>query len=108
MAEPLRHHPDVEGVLDRNDGLSPPWTGWSPQTDRARKEIMVADRHLESNTDRINPGEWAELAKQASTICDNMLKDLRQAHEQTVEPHQLEHHLHIDYSARPTGPELSL
>ncbi len=105
------HHAlPIEAVLDRNDGFSPPWTGWSPQTDRARKEITVADRQLESKADRINPSEWVELAEQASTICNDMLKDLRvrQAHERTMEPHRVEHHLHIDYSARPGGPELSL
>jgi hypothetical protein len=105
------HHAlPIEAVLDRNDGFSPPWTGWNPQTDRARKEITVADWHLESKADGINPSEWAELAEQASTIRDDMIKDLRvrQAHQQTIQPHQVEHHLHIDHSARPAGPQLSL
>ena len=65
------HHAlPIEAALDRNDGLSPPWTGWSPQTDRARHEIAVADRVLEASSDALEPAEWAELAQQAGVVLD--------------------------------------
>ncbi|MHB1536710.1 MAG: hypothetical protein ACYC1D_19300 [Acidimicrobiales bacterium] len=58
------HHAlPVEAALDRNDGVNPPWTGWSQQTDRARREIKIADRLLQAESGGINPAEWAELAQ---------------------------------------------
>jgi hypothetical protein len=34
------HHAlDIEAAVDRNDGRSLPWTGWSPQTDRAPTKL---------------------------------------------------------------------
>jgi chromosome segregation ATPase len=106
------HHAlPIEAALDRNDGVIPPWTGWSRQTDRARQEITVADRVLEAASDGVNPAEWAELAQQAGTIREQALRDLRvrQAHQEKMSPaHQAEHHLHIDQSLRPRGPEIGL
>ena len=103
------HHAlPIEAALDRNDGVSPPRTGWGQQTDRARQEIAVADRLLEAKSGAIHPTEWAELAQQAGTIREQALRDLRvrKAHQQTMSPtHQAEHHLRIDYSVRPCGPE---
>ncbi|MDA8044806.1 MAG: AAA family ATPase [Actinomycetota bacterium] len=65
------HHAlDIEAILDRNDGRSPAWTGWSPHTDRARRQIAVADRVLETRTAWPQPAEWAELAEQAGAILD--------------------------------------
>jgi conjugative relaxase-like TrwC/TraI family protein len=67
------HHAlDIEAVLDRNDGRSPAWNGWSPQTDRARHEIVVADRVLEASSDRPQAAEWSELAEHAGTILDQI------------------------------------
>jgi conjugative relaxase-like TrwC/TraI family protein len=67
------HHAlDIEAALDRNDGASPPWTGWSPQTDLARRQIAIADRVLQASTDRPGPTEWAELAEQAGTVFDQV------------------------------------
>jgi conjugative relaxase-like TrwC/TraI family protein len=105
------HHAlPVEAALDRNHGVSPP-AGWGRQTDRARQEIAVADRLLKAKSGGLNPTEWAELAQQAATIREQALRDLRvrKTFEQTMSPnHQAEHHLGIDYSARPGGPEIGL
>ena len=106
------HHAlSVEAVVDRNDGVDPRWTGWSPNAERAKREIVIADHHLECEAEAINPSDWSALAQQASTIYDDMLRNLRvrQAQERTtVWAHQAEQHLHIDQSLRPGGPELSL
>jgi hypothetical protein len=67
------HHAlDIEAAVDRNDGRSPPWTGWSPQTDLARHQIAIADRVLQASSDRPGPTEWAELAQQAGTVLDQV------------------------------------
>jgi hypothetical protein len=96
------HHAlPVEAVLDRNDGVSPPWTGWSQQTDRARREIKIADRLLQVESGGIN----------AATISEQALRDLRvrNTFEQKMTPtHEAEHHLGIDHSAGPRGPEIGL
>jgi hypothetical protein len=106
------HHAlPIEAALDSNDGLSPPWTGWSQQTDRARQEIKIADQLLQVEAGGLNPTERAELAQQTATIREQALIDLkaRKAREQTTPPiHQAEHHLGIDYSAGPRGPEIGL
>jgi conjugative relaxase-like TrwC/TraI family protein len=106
------HHAlPVEAALDRNDGVTPPWTGWSQQTDQARREIKIADQLLEVAPGGLNPTEWAELAQQAAKIREQVVRDLRvrKAFEQTMSPtHQAEHHLGIEHSARPRGPEIGL
>jgi hypothetical protein len=105
------HHAlPVEAALDRNDGVSPR-KGWSPQTDRARQEIAVADRLLEAKSGGLDPTVWAELAHQAATIREAAVRDLRvrKAFEQTMSPtHQPEHHLGINLSAGPRGTEIGL
>jgi hypothetical protein len=106
------HHAlPVEAVLDRNDGIDPRWTGWSPNAERAKKEIAIADQHLDCKTEAINPSDWPALAQQASTIYDDMLRNLRSNQAQvrtTPWALQPDQHLHIDRSIRPRGPELSL
>ena len=106
------HHAlPVEAALDRNDGVNPPWTGWSRQTDRARREIKIADQLLQVESDGVNPADWAEMAQSAGTIREQDLRDLRvrNAYEQTMTPtHEAEHHLGIDLSAGPRGPEIGL
>jgi hypothetical protein len=106
------HHAlPIEAALDRNDGVSPPRTGWSQQTDRARREIKIADRLLQVDSGGINAAEWAETAQQAATIREQALRDLRvrNTFEQTLRPtHEAEHHLGIDHSVRPGGPEIGL
>lgn len=57
----------IEASLDRNDGRSPPWTGWSQQTQAAREEIAVADRFLETST-APESTEWANFAREAATL----------------------------------------
>ena len=104
------HHAlPIEAALDRNDGVSPPRTGWSRHDDRARQEIAVADRLLEAKSGGTNPTEWAELAQQAGTLREQALRDLRvrKAYQETMAPnHQAEHQLSIDHSVRPHGPEI--
>ncbi len=106
------HHAlTIEAAIDRNDGVSPPRTGWSRQDDRARQEIAVADRPLEAKSGAISPTEWAELAQQAGTLREQALRDLRvrTPHQETMSPtHQAEHHLSIDQSVRPREPEIGL
>ncbi len=106
------HHAlPIEAALDRNDGVSPPRTRWSQHDDRARQEIAVADRLLQTKSAVTNPTEWAELAQQAGTLREHALRDLRarRAYQETMSPtHQAEHHLSIDHSVRPRGPEIGL
>jgi hypothetical protein len=105
------HHAlPVEAALDRNDGVSPPWTGWSQQTDRARREIKIADQLLEVEPAGTNTAAWADLARRASTIREQLVRDLRVRHtvEQSRTPTpQPVHHLDINYSAS-RGPEIGL
>lgn len=106
------HHAlPVEAVLDRNDRVNPRWTGWSPNAERVKREIAIADQHLEAKTEAIHPSDWSALAQQANTIYDHMLRNLRvrQAPERTTaRTHPAEQHLNIDQSLHPGGPELSL
>ena len=106
------HHAlPVEAALDRNDGVSPPWTGWSKQADRACCEIKIADQLLQVESGGINPTQWAELAEQAATIREQALKDqrVRNAYEQKMTPtHEAEHHLGIGHPAVPLGPQIGL
>jgi hypothetical protein len=106
------HHAlPIEAALDRNDGATPFWTGWSRHTDRVRQEIAVADRLLEAKSGGLDPTVWAELAHQAAIIRDAALRDLRvrKAFEQKMSPtHQPEYHLGIDHSPGPTGTEIGL
>jgi hypothetical protein len=106
------HHAlPIEAALDRTDGVSPPWTGWNQQTERARQEIAVADRLVAAKSGGLDPTEWAELSQQAARIREAAVRDLRvrKAFEQTMSPtHQAEHHLGIDYSVGSRGPELGL
>jgi conjugative relaxase-like TrwC/TraI family protein len=104
------HHAlPIEAALDRNDGVIPSWTGWSRQTDRARQEIALADRLLETQWGDPDPTEWAELAQQAATIREQAVRVLtvRRNLEQTMSPtRQPEYHVGIDHSAGPCGPEI--
>ena len=106
------HHAlPIEAALDRNDGFGPPQTGRSRQNDQARQEIAVADRLLEAKSAVTNPTAWAELARQAGTLREHALRDLRvrRAYPETMSPtHHSEHHLHIDHSVRSRGPEIDL
>ena len=106
------HHAlPIEAALDRNDGVRPPRAGWSQRDDRARQEIAVANRLLEAKSAVTNPTEWAKLARQAGTLREQALRDVRvrRAYHEAMAPnHQAEHHLSIDHSVRPRGPEIGL
>ena len=101
----------IEAFVDRNDEVSPPSTGWSRQADRARQEITIADRLLETSDHAGDPTEWAKLAGQADTL-------RKEAHRQVIAQRALESRMSpfpqkqwspgIDNSAAPGGPELSL
>jgi conjugative relaxase-like TrwC/TraI family protein len=105
------HHAlPIEAALDRHNGASSR-PGWSPQIDRARQEIAIADRVLQAKSGDLDPTEWAEIAHRAATIRDQALRDLRvrKAFEQTSSPtRQAQRHLGIDYSAASRGPEVGL
>jgi hypothetical protein len=75
----------IEATLDRNDGKSPPWTGWSQQTQAAREEIAVADRLLETSI-APEPAEWADLAREAATLREHVHRSaaLRQVAQQLL------------------------
>jgi len=61
----------IEATLDRNDGKSPPWTGWSQQMQAAKEEIAVADRLLETSV-APEPTEWANLAREAASLREHL------------------------------------
>ena len=100
----------VEAVLDRNDGVLPPSTH-SQGNVRARQDIALADRCLDTASDTFDPTKWAQLAQQAASVRDQLQQNVRvQAainHRiaQTQEAHR---HRGIDNVAAPRGPELSL
>ena len=62
------HALGIEAVLDRNDALGAPPTRQSPAMARARQEIAIADRLLDSSADLADPASWAELAGQAAAL----------------------------------------
>jgi hypothetical protein len=70
----------IEATLDRNDGVSPPWTGWSQQIRAAREEIAVADQLLETSI-APEPAEWANLAHEAAALREDACRSaaVRQA-----------------------------
>ena len=80
----------------------------SGQTDRAKKEIAVADRHLKA-TEGVNPSEWAEPRNRPAPSAMAWVRDerIRQAAGQTrSSAPQAEHHLRIDHSqCAPPAPK---
>jgi hypothetical protein len=106
------HHAlDIEAALDRNDGRTPAWRGWSQQTDRARHEIAVAGRVLEASSDEADPTEWAELAQQAAVILDQVRRVERNlaARQRTAGQGQQAHPTaSIDPAAERLQPGISL
>jgi len=63
-----------EAMLGHNDGASPPWTGWSQETQAAREEIAVADRLLEIRGEP-GPEGWADLAREAAIVREYLQRD---------------------------------
>ena len=63
------HHAlGIEAVLDRGDGLGAPPPVQSPVMGRARQDVAIADRLLQSSADLADPASWAELAGQAAAL----------------------------------------
>jgi hypothetical protein len=100
----------VEALLDRNDGVIPPSTH-SQRNVRARQDIALADRCLNTASHTSDPTEWAELAQQAAALRDELHRNVRvQAaiNHRTAQPQQAQRHPSIDNLAAPRGPEFSL
>ena len=105
------HHAlDVEAALDRNDGRAPAWAGWSPQSDRARHQIAVADRVLQASDPHPQPTEWAALAVQARSVLDHARRAERmRARQGTKRPSPgAPPASWVDPAAERTSPGLSL
>ena len=63
------HHAlGIEAVLDRSDALGAPPTGRSPAMARARQDVAIADRLLQSTADVADPAGWAELTDWAAAL----------------------------------------
>jgi conjugative relaxase-like TrwC/TraI family protein len=104
------HHAlDIEATLDRNGGRSPAQAGWSPQIDRARHQITVADRVLQAGSDQPGPSEWAELAERAGAVLDQvrLLEHIRAPIQRTANQWQ-QPQPWIDLSAERAQPGIDL
>jgi AAA domain len=82
----------IEAELDHNNGSSRRGNG-SPQIDRARRQIAVADRVLKARSDRPGPAEWDRLAQQAGAVIDQARREARSRNMQETaaqwqEPHR--------------------
>jgi hypothetical protein len=100
----------VETVLDRHDGVLPPPTQ-SQRNERARQDITLADRCLDTASDTSNPTAWAELAQQAAALRDELHRNIRvqaAVNHRIAQTQEAQHHPRIDTVAAPRGPELSL
>ena len=100
----------VEAVLDRNDGVIPPSTH-SQRNVRARQDIALADRCLDTASDTSDPTEWAELAQQAAALRDELHQNVRvqaAVNHRIAQTQEAQRHLSIDNLAAPTGARLSL
>jgi len=62
----------IEAFLDQTDGRFPNGTLRSLRTERARQQILLADRLLKNGPERDVPAEWANLTQQASAILDQV------------------------------------
>jgi hypothetical protein len=99
----------VEAVLDRNDGVLLPSTQ-SQRNVRARQDVALADRCLDTATETFDPTEWAELAQQAASLRDQLHRNVRvQAaiNQRIAQTQEAQRHPRIDNVAAPRGPELS-
>ncbi len=101
----------IEAFVDRNDATSAPSTGRSQEAERARQEIVIADRLLETRDRAVDPVEWANLAGQAAILRKAAHRQLaaQRAHDSRMSPFpQARWSPEIDNSAERRGPELSL
>ena len=105
-----QHALAVEAVLDRNDGVLPPSTQ-SQRNVRARQDIALADRCLDTASETFDPTEWAELAQQAAVLRDQLHRNVRgQAaiNQRIAQTQEAQRHPRMDNVAAPRGLELSL
>jgi len=100
----------VEAFLDRTDGRFPTGTQWSAQNDRARKQILVADRLLKASGGGHTPTEWADLAQRASAVLDQLRRVERdRASRQRAAGHwQQPDPALLDFGTERAGPHISL
>jgi hypothetical protein len=100
----------VEALLDRNDGVTQPSTH-SQRDVRARQDIALADRCLDTASDTFDPNEWVELAQQAAALRDQLHRSVRvQAanNQRIAQTQDAQRHPRIDNVAASRWPELSL
>ena len=105
------HAQPIEAFVDRNDGDRPRWTGWSPQTDRTRREIALADRLLQTDNHAPDPVEWAKIADQAATLYKRAVRHVaeqRAAARRHAPFTQPEWTPGVETTPERRGPELSL
>ena len=83
----------------------------SQYTARARQEITLADRCLETSINPSDPAEWAKLAKQAATLRDQAHHNIRLQAAidlRIAQTQQAQRHPGIENVATQPGPGLSL
>ena len=100
----------IEAILDRTNSTTLASTP-SQYTARARQEITLADRRLDTSVVSSDPAEWAKLAQQAATLRDEVHRNVKlQAaiDRRIAQTQQAQRHPEIDNVATPHGPELSL
>jgi conjugative relaxase-like TrwC/TraI family protein len=100
----------IEAVLDRNDSATLVSTH-RQHTARARQEITLADRYLDTSIDSSDPAEWAKLTQRAATIRDEVHRNIRlqaASDPRIAQTQQAQHHPRVDNVATPLGPGLSL
>ena len=105
------HHAlGIEAVLDRGDGLGAPPTGRSPAMARARQDVAIADRLLQSTADAADPAGWAELADRAAALRNEAQRLIvaRATIDRLVAPAQWVQPSHGMGDAARQGPEVSL
>jgi hypothetical protein len=101
----------IEVVLDRNDGTTPARTVSTRTNQRARQEISIADRLLETRDYPSDPVEWAKLADQAAGLREAAHRHFaaQRAQSQRMSPFpQTPWDPGIDNSLGRRGPEFSM
>jgi hypothetical protein len=82
-------------------------TAHSQHTARARQEIILADRYLDTSIDSSDPAEWAKLAQRAATLCDKVHRNVRlQAaiDRRIAQTQKAQRHPGVDNVFTPRGP----
>jgi conjugative relaxase-like TrwC/TraI family protein len=100
----------IEATLDRNNNATLASTR-SQRTARARQEITLAERCLDTGIDSSDPAEWAKLAQQAATLRDELHRNIRlqaAVDRRIAQTQQAQRQPGVDTFAAPRGPELSL